>query len=146
MLVAVLALASTAMAGCSNTVTVTSEPSLTQHPNCAAVLAAAPTYVDGAKRRAISPTTAAAAAWGRTPIVLHCGVDRPAALTSTSTLMTINGVDWFAEQLSKGYRFTTFKRTPRLQVDVPSAYHPEPLALVDLTHMVNSTTTSTAGF
>jgi len=68
-------------------------------------------------------------------------VQRPSALTSTAELITVNGVDWFGQQLSNGYRFTLTHRTPRVQVDVPAKYSPEVDALVDLSGAMKSATT-----
>ena len=100
--------------------------------------------VDGAKKRTTTPDTAAAAAWGKTPIVLTCGVPIPRALGPTSELITINDIDWFAQQLSGGYRFTLVHRTPRVQVDVPAKYKPETNAIVDLTGAIKKSTTVTS--
>jgi hypothetical protein len=36
-------------------------------------------------------------AWGDPPVVLVCGVDRPAGLEPTSPLIQINGVNWFVD-------------------------------------------------
>jgi hypothetical protein len=77
------------------------------------------------------------------PIVLTCGVPRPRALTPTSELLTVNGVDWLSEQLSAGVRFTLVHRGPRVQVDVPTKYAPEVNALVDLSRAIESTTALT---
>jgi hypothetical protein len=88
--------------------------------------------VDGAARRATSPDSSLTAAWGSPAVVLRCGVPRPAALEPTSQLVTIDGVDWFPEQLSDGYRFTSYGRVADVQVRVPGTYAPEVNPLVDL--------------
>jgi hypothetical protein len=108
-------------------------------------LAALPKIVSDAKRRDITPAQASAAAWGRVPIVLTCGVPRPRALTPTSELLTVNDVDWLSQTLSSGVRFTLVSRTPRVQVDVPQQYSPEINALVDLSDAIKKTTTVTTG-
>jgi hypothetical protein len=89
---------------------------------CDALQAALPATVAGQSRRDTSPSSALTAAWGDPPIVLRCGVPRPAALTATSQVTEINGVDWFAEPLADGYLFTTSGRTAYVEVTVPSAY------------------------
>ena len=43
--------------------------------------------------------------------------------------MDVSGVDWVAHQLSDGVRFTTYGRTPAIEILVPGAYKPEPLLL-----------------
>jgi hypothetical protein len=49
----------------------------------------------------------------------------PAAFGPTSTLITINGIDWFAQDLAAGMRFTTVGRVANVEVTVPDAYEPE---------------------
>ena len=60
----------------------------------------------------------------------------PDALTPTSQLITVDGVDWLPEQLEHGYLFTTVGRTPAVEVAVPDAYQPESDVLVDLSTAV----------
>lgn len=144
LLVGVLVFSALALTACNRPVQVSPTPVANDRLGCPRLLTSLPEYVDGAKRRTITPTTASAAAWGRIPIVLTCGVRRPAALTATSELLTVNGVDWFGEPLSKGYRFTTFGRAPRLQVDVPNNHSPESNALVDLAGAVKKGTIKAA--
>jgi hypothetical protein len=119
------------------------QPVATERIGCPALLSALPDFVSGAKRRDITPANASAAAWGRVPIVLTCGVPRPRALTSTSELLTVNGVDWLSQRLSSGVRFTLVNRGPRVQVDVPKKYSPEVNALVDLSGAIKKTTAVT---
>lgn len=99
---------------------------------CQALHDALPASVDGAARRATSPASELTAAWGSPAVVLRCGVPRPAALEPTSQLVTINDVDWFPEQLSDGYRFTSYGRVADVEVRVPGRYAPEVNPLVDL--------------
>jgi len=128
------------VSGCAGAVRVSPQPVASNQPGCPAVLAELPKVVSDAKRRGITPSDASAAAWGRTPIVLTCGVPRPRALTPTSELLTVNGVDWLSQTLSSGVRFTLVSRTPRVQVDVPKQYSPEINALVDLSDAIKKTT------
>lgn len=61
--------------------------------DCARLLAALPAELDGAERRQLrAPGPAGAAGWGEPPIVLRCGLDRPADLTATSRLLAVSGV------------------------------------------------------
>jgi hypothetical protein len=64
--------------------------------------------------------------------VLRCGVAVPSALSSTSQLVTVDGVDWLPEQLTHGYVFTTVGRVLSVEVTVPDHYAPEADALSDL--------------
>lgn len=99
---------------------------------CRALHDVLPASVDGAARRSTSPVSDLTAAWGSPPVVLRCGVPRPAALEPTSQLVTIDGVDWYPEQLSDGYRFTSYGRVADVEVRVPGRYAPEVNPLVDL--------------
>jgi hypothetical protein len=66
--------------------------------DCARLLAALPEKLDGGmqdaleRRQLASPAPAGAAAWGEPPVVLRCGLDRPADLTATSRLLAVSGV------------------------------------------------------
>jgi hypothetical protein len=48
---------------------------------------------------------------------------------TTDQCLNVSGVDWVAHRLSDGVRFTTYGRTPAIEVLVPNAYQPEPLLL-----------------
>ena len=63
---------------------------------------------------------------------MRCGVANPAALTPTSQLVTVDGVDWLPEQLTEGYLFTSVGREVNVEVSVPDDYSPEADVLVDL--------------
>ena len=91
-----------------------------------------PATVAGQPRRTVVPASDRSAAWGADPVVLRCGVGRPAALQPTSELTTVDGVDWLPEQLDHGYRYTTVGRTAAVEVSVPDSQAPEVDALVDL--------------
>lgn len=82
------------------------EPPPQAPPACAELVAALPDTVDGAGTRPTSPQSAATAAWGEPPIVLRCGVARPAAVTPTSVLLEVDGIGWFPEPLEAGTVFT----------------------------------------
>ena len=59
--------------------------------------------------------------------------DRPLRLPepgpTTDQCLGVSGVDWVAHRLSDGVRFTTYGRSPAIEVLVPSDYSPEPLLL-----------------
>jgi hypothetical protein len=84
------------------------------------------------------PPSDLTAAWGSPAITLACGVPAPAALGPTSSLITIEGVDWFAEPLTEGYRFTSVGLVGHVRVEVPDAYSPEADPLVELAPIVGS--------
>ncbi|MGH3772873.1 MAG: DUF3515 domain-containing protein [Pseudonocardiaceae bacterium] len=75
--------------------------------DCARLLAALPEKVDGSemgaweRRRLAAPAPSGAAGWGEPPVVLRCGLDRPAELTATSRLLDVSGVQ-FLEIVNPG--------------------------------------------
>lgn len=73
--------------------------------DCARLLAALPHTLDGAesgrdsqgaleRRQLRVPAPEGAAGWGDPPVVLRCGLDRPADLTATSRLLVVSGVQF----------------------------------------------------
>ncbi|MFN2494351.1 MAG: DUF3515 domain-containing protein [Pseudonocardiaceae bacterium] len=62
--------------------------------DCGRLLAALPDELDGdlARRQLAAPVPSGTAAWGDPPVVLRCGLDRPAELTATSWLLDVSGV------------------------------------------------------
>ncbi len=103
---------------------------------CAELKGRLPALILGKPTTATTPTSTYTSAWGDPTIVLRCGVAMPAALTATSQLLSVNGVDWLPEPLERGYLFTTVGRAPVIEVSVPDAYQPESDALVDLSDAV----------
>ena len=91
-----------------------------------------PEKVADQSKRKVSDAPDLTAAWGNPPISLRCGVVSPPALEPTSSLITVNGIDWFAQQLSAGWRFTSMNTLVFVEVNVPKDYSPEANALVDL--------------
>lgn len=66
--------------------------------DCTRLLAALPEKLDGGdtgalqRRKLATPAPAGAVGWGEPPVVLRCGLDRPAELTATSRLLDVSGV------------------------------------------------------
>jgi hypothetical protein len=69
-------------------------------PACASLLASLPDRLPSAgtellRRPLADPAPSGAAAWGEdSPVVLRCGLPRPAGLTPTSSLLEVDGVRW----------------------------------------------------
>jgi hypothetical protein len=67
---------------------------------CARLLAALPEEVDGGdageldRRTVAAPAPPGTAAWGEPPVVLRCGLGRPAELTASSRLLDVSGVQF----------------------------------------------------
>jgi hypothetical protein len=66
-------------------------------------------------------------AWGDPPIIARCGL--PPIGPTTDTCLDVSGIDWVAHRLTDGVRFTTYGRTPAIEILVPGVYQPEPLLL-----------------
>ncbi|MCZ3387172.1 MAG: DUF3515 domain-containing protein [Actinomycetia bacterium] len=127
--------------GCSGSVAIT--PPTDVDPVTAQICAelddAWPGTVSGQALRETGPESSLTAAWGDPAIVVRCGVPRPAALEPTSQLTSVNGVDWFAEELTGGYLFTTYGRQIYVEVSVPADYAPEIAPVTELTTAVAAT-------
>jgi hypothetical protein len=98
-----------------------------------------PGQVGGQQRRGVEPADVLAAAWGDPPILLRCGVAKPAGLTAYARCDSVNGVDWFTRRTATGYEFTTIGRAAYVEVRVPTSYVPAADALVDLATAVKRT-------
>ncbi|MGW0227528.1 DUF3515 domain-containing protein [Actinopolymorpha singaporensis] len=132
--VAALGLLAVFVVGCGEPTVRVEQP----HPTgaaasaCRALTAALPTKVLGESARVVQPSSPNTAAWGDPPILLRCGVPRPAKLLASSECLVIDGVGWFSERATRGYIFTTVGRDAYVEMSVPSAYQPPSSALVDV--------------
>ncbi|SNX98946.1 Protein of unknown function [Geodermatophilus sabuli] len=87
--------------------------------SCPALMAALPLELAGEPSRPVQSDSPYAYAWGQPPIVLVCGVDRPAGLEPTSPLIQINGVNWFVDTSDPdSVVWTAVDRPVHLQVTV----------------------------
>ncbi|WP_154794852.1 DUF3515 family protein [Occultella kanbiaonis] len=128
---AALALVGAALlAGCATPASVEPAPSASE-PVCADVLIALPDTLAGADRR--STTSQASRAWGDPAITLRCGVTPPGPTTDrciTAEAADGSTVDWVVAELadddtgseSGSWTFTTYGRTPAVEVVVPVEY------------------------
>jgi hypothetical protein len=105
-------------------------------PACARLTALLPHDLLRQHRRETDPTSPALAAWGDPAIVLRCGVTPPGP--TTAQCIAVDGVDWVARAIDGGYDFTTYGRTPAVQVLVPKHYAPETFALTGLAAAVSA--------
>jgi hypothetical protein len=121
------------LAGCSDAVK-TTVPADAADPACSQVVSALPKTLLKQSRRDTDPKSPALAAWGDPAIILRCGVPPPGPTTDQCT--AVNGIDWVAQPLTDGYAFTTYGRTPAVQVLVPKHYAPETFALTGLSAAV----------
>lgn len=89
-------------------------------------------------RRSVSGDDKLTAAWGDPAITLRCGVPRPAGFRPESSIISVNGIDWFAEQLSAGYQFTSVNTKMFIEIAVPNNYSPEANVLTELSSSLSS--------
>jgi len=112
-LVGVGALFAIAATACSATVALEPAPSAND-PLCAEVSVRLPKIVAGEERRWTDAQ--ATGAWGEpASVILACGVEVPGP--TTLPCGEIDGVDWIIDDSdAPNYRFTTFGRTPAVEV------------------------------
>lgn len=87
-------------------------------------------------RRTVRPDSGLTAAYGDPPVSIRCGVATPSTLTPTSQLVTVEGVDWFPEELTEGWLLTTVGRTAGVEITVPAAHSPAPSVAADLAPLI----------
>jgi hypothetical protein len=102
--------------------------------DCAALLGDLPPTVADQPRRLVVDNVAGA--WGDPPIILRCGVEKPAALKPDSQCHEVNGVGWLAEEQPDGWLFTTIGRKYNLSLEAPADYEPAADALADVADLV----------
>ena len=119
-----------AAVGCSNPgaapVAVTL-PTGAASPSCQSLSGLWPSTVGSLKPRPVSVDSPAARAWGDPAVVAICGYEPPGP--STLECVAVDGVDWIIQRRSDGVQFTTYGRSPAMDVLIPAAYAPEPLLL-----------------
>lgn len=128
------------LAGCSAGPTPVSVPSPAPEvaAACTQLVKALPEKVLDAKRRKTSPESPLTTAYGDPPIEVTCGVSPPAGMAEAqSQCFEVNGVGWFAKEVTNGVVFTTIGRALYFEVAVPSKYKPEANALTDVSDVVH---------
>ena len=104
---------------------------------CAPLVKALPSKVLDAERRKTDPASPLTAAYGDPPIEVTCGVAAPAGMAEAqSQCFEVNGVGWFAKEVTNGVIFTTIGRKVYLEIAVPDKYRPEANALTDVSDAV----------
>jgi hypothetical protein len=98
--------------------------------SCPAVISNLPVTLAGQHSRLVHSASLYVAAWGQPPLVLRCGVPRPAGLVATSALTVINGVPWLTAQHAGAVVWTAVGRPVYVELTVPTAYSSAPV--VDL--------------
>jgi len=109
------------LTACAPTISVPVAAHATE-PLCASAVLAAPTVLaDQPQARTNSQATAA---WGDAgaAITLRCGVEPPTAASDDCVAVTDAGgneYDWIAAKTTTGWRFTSYGRSPALEVELP---------------------------
>lgn len=108
---------------------------------CRALLGALPAQLVSngvalTRRELASPAPAGAVAWGdgvREPVVLRCGLDRPAELTPTSGLRDVSDVEWLVLTGSGTSTWYAVDRPVYVALTVPSDAGTGPLQDISAT-------------
>lgn len=109
---------------------------------CAKLLEGLPNLVLEQEMREVDPADASTAAWGNPPVMLRCGVERPARLEASSPCFVANHVGWFADESNPAeVVFTTIGRSTYVEVTVPDEYPQPSGALAELASAVSNSTT-----
>ncbi|WP_395242862.1 DUF3515 family protein [Agromyces sp. MMS24-K17] len=127
------AVAAATLTGCSQPVPFDAAPDASD-PACADVVVRLPDEVAGLAERETSAQ--GTGAWG-TPaaVLLACGVTPPGP--TTERCVSVDGVDWIIDETdAPRYRFTTFGRTPAVQVVVDNEVVSGTTAITDLSGAV----------
>lgn len=103
-----------------------------QHPACRALLAALPQRLGDYQRApTVAPTPAGAAAWrpdsDGEPVVLRCGLDRPADFVVGSPIHVVDRVQWFEVRQDHRSTWYTVDRPVYVALTLPPGSGPTPI-------------------
>jgi hypothetical protein len=89
---------------------------------CTSLFQVLPVQLEGDDPRVVQSASPYVRAWGDPPVVLVCGVAKPAGFTGSSGLIQINGVAWYVDTSSKDVVvWTAVDRAVYVQVRVPAS-------------------------
>lgn len=131
--------------------------------DCAHLAATLPQELEGgtqrrlARRELAAGAPSGAAAWGEPPVVLYCGLGRPAELTATARLLDVSGVQFLETPGTAASSWVTVDRPVYVAVTLPLGAGSGPLqqiaeviaktlarSEVDLPPLIGSARTGTA--
>ena len=102
--------------------------------SCPALMEALPIDLVGEPSRRVDSDSPFAYAWGEPPVVLVCGVDRPASFTADSALYQINGVSWSVDDSDPDTTvWTAVDRPVYVEVQVPASIDSGPATVLATT-------------
>jgi hypothetical protein len=112
---------------------------------CARLAVEVPSRLEGHRIRVTSPKSPRVFAWGDPPILLRCGVARPAGYDPAGSVTVINGVDWWQRLDGRVVRWTVVGRAAYAELAVPTSYAEQGVFLVDLAEPVKRALPVVAG-
>ena len=123
------------LAGCSQAVPFDPAPAASD-PDCAAVVVRLPDTVAGLAER--ETNAQGTGAWGQpASVLLRCGVEPPGP--TTDRCVSVDGVDWIIDESdAPTYLFTTYGRTPAVEVIVDNDVVSGTTAITDLSGAVGA--------
>jgi hypothetical protein len=96
--------------------------------SCPALMSALPLELGGEPSRRVKSDSPYAYAWGDPPVVLICGVDRPAGYVVGAAAIQINGVQWYVDTSDPDTTvWTTVDRPVYVQISLPPSVDSAPV-------------------
>ncbi len=96
--------------------------------SCPALMSSLPLELAGEPSRRVQSDTPYAYAWGEPPIVLVCGVDRPAGFVVGVSAIQINGVQWYVDTSDpESTVWTTVDRPDYVRITLPAEVDSAPV-------------------
>jgi hypothetical protein len=99
--------------------------------SCPGLMSELPLDLNGEPSRRVDSDSPFAYAWGEPPIVLVCGVDRPAGWVAGVSAIQINGVQWYVDTSDpESTVWTTVDRPVYVQVSLPASVDSAPVTVL----------------
>ena len=96
--------------------------------SCPGLMSTLPLELTGELSRTVDSDSLFAYAWGEPPIVLVCGVDRPAGYVAGVSAIQINGVQWYVDTDDPDTTvWTTVDRPVYVQISLPASVDSAPV-------------------
>jgi hypothetical protein len=97
--------------------------------SCPPLVAALPLRLRDLLARPVTSSSPFVQAWGEPPVLLRCGVARPAGfVVGAANVVAVNGVTWFVQEGSDRAVWTVVDRAVYVEVSVPNQYASAPIA------------------
>ncbi len=98
---------------------------------CTSLMSILPLDLQGEPSRRVDSDSPFVYAWGEPPVVLVCGVDRPAGYTVGVSAIQINGVQWYVDISDPDTTvWTTIDRPVYVQVRLPADVDSAPVTVL----------------